>query len=213
MKTPLALLLTGALLGGGALLGTQALTAQDPAQEPSPDMSPEAQMALMQEMMKAAAPGEHHTPLKAMVGEWRAEMKMRMSPEGPWEEHQGKSKVQSALGGRYLIEKFEADIGPMFGDMEGIFIVGYNNLAQRYETSWRDNWSTWPSTATGFLNEEGMMEMTGTMRDVVTPEGRPHYITFGMVDEDHRVMHMYDTIPPHGKTKVMQIDYYRVEKD
>jgi len=212
MKTPLYLLLVGALLGGGAFVTTQHLFAQEAAQDPAPDMSPEAQMELMQKMMEMAAPGEEHKAMKTWVGEWRAEVKMRMSPDAEWETYQGKARIMSTLGGRFVIEKFEADMGAMFGKMEGLLVFGYNNLTKQYESSWRDTWSTWASTATGFQNEKGMYEMSGQMKDVVPPEGRPTHYTTGMVDEDHMVMHMYDTIPPQGDVKVMQIDYYRIKK-
>lgn len=208
----LPVLLAGSLLGAGATFTAQHLFAQEPAQEPGPDMSPEAQMELMQAMMKMGAPGEEHKAMKSWVGNWNAEMKMRMSPEADWETYKGKAKIQSALGGRYMIEKFEANLGPMMGEMEGLLIFGYNNLTKQYESSWRDNWSTWASTATGFQNEEGMYEMSGLMKDLVTPEGRHTHYTTGFVTEDHMVMHMYDTIPPHGDVKVMQIDYYRVKE-
>lgn len=212
MNKLLPLILAGSLLGAGATFTVQQLFAQEPAQEPGSGSSGEMDMEMMQAMMKMGAPGEEHAAMKTWVGNWRAEMKMRMSPEAPWETYQGKAKIQSALGGRYIIEKFEANLGPMMGEMEGLLIFGYNNMTKQYESSWRDNWSTWASTATGFRNEKGMYEMSGLMKDLVTPEGRHTHYTTGMVDEDHMVMHMYDTIPPKGDVKVMEINYYRIKE-
>lgn len=183
------------------------------SQEPADaEMSPEEMQAIMMQMMEKAQPGPEHKKLQALAGEWTTEIKMRMGgPDSPWENHTGHSKIQSALGGRYLIEKFTAELG-MMGKMEGLLILSYNNLTEEYESIWMDNMSTWPQCASGGINEEGATELKGKMRDVITPEGRPYRHVTHPVDENHYFTKMYDTIPPTGDIQVMEIEYTRIEK-
>lgn len=209
MKKPLTLLLTGAALFLGGMQFSESLTAsQEPADA---QMSPEEMQAIMMKMMEAAQPGPEHKKLNAMAGEWTTKIKMKMSPDADWEHHTGHSKIQSALGGRYMIEKFTAELG-MMGKMEGLLILSYNNLTDEYESIWMDSMSTWPQYATGVINEEGATELKGKMRDVITPEGRPYRHVTYPIDEDNYLTKMYDTIPPVGDIQVMEIEYSRVKE-
>ncbi|MGB0952837.1 MAG: DUF1579 family protein [Planctomycetota bacterium] len=209
MKKQLTLLLTGAALTFGGMQFSQSLTAsQEPADA---QMSPEEMQEMMMKMMEKAQPGPEHKKLQAMAGEWTTKIKMKMSPDADWEHHTGHSKIQSALGGRYMIEKFTAELG-MMGKMEGLLILSYNNLTEEYESIWMDNMSTWPQFAKGQINEDGATELRGKMRDVITPEGRPYRHVTHPVDADHHITKMYDTIPPTGDIQVMEIEYTRVEK-
>jgi len=210
MKKQLTLLLTGTALFLGGMQFSHSLNAsQEPA---TPEMSPEEMQAMMMKMMESAQPGEPHKKLTSFAGEWTTKIKIRMGgPDSPWEHHTGHSKIQSALGGRYAIEKFTAELG-MMGKMEGLLILGYNNLTGEYESIWMDNMSTWAQHATGVVNEEGATELKGKMRDVITPEGRPYRHVTHPIDEDHYITKMYDTIPPVGDIQVMEIEYTRVKE-
>ncbi|MHC4824546.1 MAG: DUF1579 family protein, partial [Planctomycetota bacterium] len=172
MKKQITLLLTGAAL---ALGGAQFVNSLSAAQEPADaEMTPEQLQEIMMEQMKMGQPGPQHEQLQAMAGEWSTKMKMRMGgPDSPWQEYEGHSKIQIALGGRYIIEKFTGELG-MMGKMDGLLILGYNNMTEEYESIWMDNMSTWPQFAKGVVNEEGATELSGMMRDVISPDGRPY---------------------------------------
>ncbi len=202
----LTLLFSGAVL---ALVGMAIVNSLQASQEPvQADVTPEEMQEIMMNMMKMAQPGPEHAQLMKMVGKWNTSIKMKMDPNGPWETHNGHSKIQKALGGRYVIEKFTAEMG-MMGKMEGLLILGYNNLSEEYESVWMDTMSTWPILAHGKINEDGHTMMEGLMKDVITPEGRPYRYVSIPVDEDHFITKMYDTIPPMGDVQVMEIAYTR----
>ena len=210
MKKQITLLLTGAALAlGGAQFVSNLSAAQEPADA---EMSPEDMAKIMMEMMEKAAPGPEHEKLMAMAGNWDTKIKMKMmGPDSEWEHHTGHSKIQKALGGRYLIEKFNAEMGVM-GEMNGLLILGYNNLTEEFNSIWMDSFSTWPQFAAGGYDEEGRTAMHGMMKDVITPDGRPYRHVTIPVDEDHYITKMYDTIPPHGDVQVMEIEYIRVKE-
>lgn len=173
-------------------------------------IDPEAMepMEIMQAMMEMGAPGEEHAELMTQAGLWETRIRMRMAPDAPWEEYSGSSKIQKALGGRYLIEKFEAEMG-MMGTMSGLLILGYSNLTEEYQSLWFDSSSTYPSIAKGKVREDGRTELHGMMKDLITPQGRPYRIVITPKSNDHYLMEMYDTIPPAGEVMVMTIDYHR----
>lgn len=182
--------------------------AQEPATTQNPaDMDP---MELMTAMMAIGQPGEPHQELMAMAGTWDTKIKMKMAPDAPWEEYTGTSKIQKALGGRYIIEKFSAELG-MMGKFDGLLILGYNNLTEEYESIWMDNFSTSPTRASGNINEGGTMIMKGLMKDLITPEGRPYRHETTPKGKDHQLMQMFDTIPPVGDMMVMEIEYTRAK--
>jgi hypothetical protein len=196
-------------------LAVVSLSFQEPSakpQEPAAIQNPEDMdpMELMAAMMAIGQPGEPHQELMAMAGNWETKIKMKMAPDAPWEEYTGKSKIQKALGGRYVIEKFSAEMGIM-GKFEGLLILGYNNLTEEYESIWMDNFSTSPTKAAGSINEGGTMIMKGLMKDLITPDGRPYRHETTPKGKDTYMMQMFDTIPPVGDVMVMEIEYTRVK--
>ncbi|NQU48133.1 MAG: DUF1579 domain-containing protein [Planctomycetes bacterium] len=187
---------------------------QEPVQEPAHEMDA---MAIMDATMKLAVPGKEHVHLAEGVGNWNSVMRMRMDPNGPWTEGKGKSKVQKALGGRYLVEKVEYEFMGM--KTEGLLVMGYDNLTKKFQSVWMDSMSTGMTYSEGVMDKDGVMEMFGTMRDVVSPKGRPFSHRTIPIDDDHFKLEMFDTIPakpgaPMPKkpnVKVMELEYSRVK--
>ncbi len=177
--------------------------------------TPEEMQAYMARMMELASPGPEHEELARMVGNWKVVSRYRMAPDAEWQESAGRARVQSALGGRWIVEQFELsmDFGGMPMEMKGLNLVGYDRLHERYETHWSDTFSTWMIHAYGQKRDDGVFEFHGTMYDAVTPDGRPYRMTVESVDDEHQVMRMYDTIPPYGEVEVMQVHYERVAED
>lgn len=208
MKKQLALLLTGAALTfGGMQISDSLIASQEPEAEQF-DMQ-----EIMMKVMEAAKPGKEHEKLMSMAGEWDTKIKMKMDPsnlESDWEHYTGHSKLSKALGGRYLIEQFKGNLG-MMGDFNGMLILGYNNVTEEFNSIWMDNFSTWPTTAAGGYDEEGNTAMHGTMKDVITPDGRPYRHVTHPIDADNYRTRMYDTIPGMGEVLVMEIHYTRVK--
>lgn len=103
---------------------------------------PEIPDDVMEAMMTAMAPGEHHTVLEQLVGTWEGWVRFRMEPGQPWSENMpGTVKREMVLGGRFVKEIVSSPEGPA-GPFEGIGYVGYNNLEKRFESVWMENAQT-----------------------------------------------------------------------
>lgn len=136
----------------------QAPAAQPSTGEKKPAAQPDPQ-AEMEAWLATANPGEHHKHLEKMAGEWDCAVKSGWS--GKMEESKGTIKAHMRMGGRYLVSNFQ---GQMMGQpMVGQGIMGYNNITKKYETIWRDNFST------GMMIETGTCDGTGK---VITTSGQ-----------------------------------------
>lgn len=97
-----------------------------------------------QEMMeiysKLATPGEPHRLLASLEGSWVSKTKEWMDPQKPPVESTGSANIKMLLGGRFLQQEIN---GSMHGKLfSGIWTVAYDNLLQRYVSTWMDTMST-----------------------------------------------------------------------
>lgn len=81
---------------------------------------------------RLAMPGERHTWLEPLVGEWRVEMPVYPGPGAdPIVSRDLTARRELILGGRYLSETLT---GTFAGNASNrLAILGYNNLDQRFE--------------------------------------------------------------------------------
>ena len=130
----------------------------------SQEMTPEQQA----EMMKAMMPGEHHGHLEVLAGEYTYTMKIWMGPGEPTETT-GTSSKTMIMGGRYIQEMHE---GSMMGmPFTGTGWTGYDNVDERYEATWIDNFGTGIYTYHGQWDDEvNGIVMHGSFTDPVTGE-------------------------------------------
>ena len=176
----------------------------------------------MMQYMALGQPGEAHEKMMVGVGEWDTITKMKTAPDEPWTEGTGHTKVQKALGGRFLIEKvqYNFSFGGMNTKTNGILIMGYDNFTKKFQSMWIDSMSTGMFYSEGEMDENGVLELSGTMRDMMSPDGRQFLMRSVPKDKDHFTLEMYDSIPaspsdPMPKkpnVKVMEIEYSRVKK-
>lgn len=110
---------------------------------------PEGEMdPMMQAMMEAGTPGEHHKLLASAAGEWKAHTRFMMQP-GQFEEGEGVMWSKPILDGRYFMGHFKSEFMGM--PFEGYALNGYDNVKKEYFSIWIDSMST------------GVMHMTGQM--------------------------------------------------
>ncbi|MFN0007857.1 MAG: DUF1579 domain-containing protein [Planctomycetota bacterium] len=198
MNTALKLSLAAvALVGGTVLVTAAALRPQDKGEGAPPDMDP----AMMMKMMELATPGEPHKELAKLVGTWEIDYKMRWGPDMPWMDTKGTGEVKPLLGGRYVMETVQFEVMGM--PMEGLHILGYDNMKKEYISLWADSMSTWWVTSRGKESADGTIEYKGTMIDVAGE--RPYRMVIHPKSDDLHEAEMYDTIPPAGEVKVMTI--------
>jgi hypothetical protein len=118
MKTKITLLLLALCLSVGAGF------AQDPA--------------AMEAWMAAMKPGAEHDFLKKMEGKWKIEVTSTMGSVS--DVTKGKVTKKMIMGGRYLEEDATSEM--MGQPFMGKNIFGYDNITQKYRTSWIDNMGT-----------------------------------------------------------------------
>jgi hypothetical protein len=209
MNRTLTLGLAALTLVGATALATYSIAMQEPAGAPTPAQQQEMMMAMMQ----AGTPGKEHEELMKSAGDWSVKTKYRMSPDQPWSEGTATAKMSKALGGRFVAMKYSGKMsfGPgMEMTLDGLEIFGFNNLTQEYEAYWFDSMSTWGLFSSG-KEENGVLNLLGTIVDPITPQGRAVRFTKHKVDEDHFVAEAFDTIPPLGEVKVMEMEFTRVQ--
>lgn len=144
------------------------------------------------EMAELAEPGLEHENLKKRVGDWTIALRQRANEAADWREDSGTSSVRVALDGRYLVEEISASIdGRAF---HGYTVMGYNRLEGRFFSVWMDSHTTWPMYADGERGADGVLRMSGRVRDVVTPGGRPFHIDETRVSDDEYLREVYDTV-------------------
>lgn len=194
----------GIALVGATALVTTGLLAQEYGQ---PEMSKE-QMAMHQAWEKYMTPGEPHERLAQKAGEWTVTGEMFESPDSPPMPFEGKSKLKSIMGGRYLIEKFEGDFQGM--PFEGMAMIGFDNLTQTYVSSWIDNMGTGIMRSVGTPSGDGKtIHYTSDHPDFLTGTYKKMTMVEKIVDDDNMVMDFYSTTPDGDQFKGMHLAYTR----
>jgi hypothetical protein len=136
-------LVAGLALGGVVAAGDDAVPATKvtPPKAAAPTkapLSPEDQM--MANWQQAATPGPEHKMLENFAGHWISHAKLQMDPSQPAQESDGTADGQLVIGGRFVhvIHK-----GTMMGQpFEGMMLLGYDNIAKKYVSTWVDNMGT-----------------------------------------------------------------------
>lgn len=155
------------------------LTAQD-------NNSEEAQKAWQEYM----TPGEMHSMLAKMAGEWNAKVSMWNDPAGEPIVSEGTISSEMILGGRYLQSKHTGSYMGM--PMNGIALEGYDNSMNKFVNTWIDNFGTGIMVSEGDYNPD-TKEMTyhGKMTD---PMGGAEIKTrqvMKMIDDNNAIFEMY----------------------
>ncbi len=174
-------------------------------EDPKP---PALDPATMERMMRYMAPGPEHAALAGHAGAWSVACKLIESPGAAPASFDGQAESAMVLGGRFLQERFQ---GQMMGQpFEGLLLMGFDKLDGQYFTIWMDTWGTGYSIARGRAPASGgALDLSGTMRDALTPQGRPFRHVERKAEDGHRVVELYDTLPDGTEWMVMSMDYRR----
>lgn len=161
---------------------------------------------MMQKMAAAGTPGSAHKALEPLVGNWKAEVKCWMDPDGPPNVSHGTAKTKWVLNGHFLQEEFN---GEMMGKpFTGISLMGYDNTKQKFNTIWMSDMQT------SIFVSEGKGE---SGNKVITLEGKSTCPTadkkdvlvksvFRLLSPDKHVFEMFDE---DKGLKTMEITYTR----
>ena len=114
---------------------TPLLAAEDKKSEKQMD-----HQARMEAYQKLATPGEPHKLLTSQAGSWTTKTKSWMDPGKPPLESTGTCEDKAILDGRFLQQECT---GEMMGQPYiGIGTHGYDNLTNKYVTTWMDSMGT-----------------------------------------------------------------------
>ncbi len=218
MKTLKTALATTVAVLAAALIATPAFAA-----EPTPNAAaaapagqpPDAEM--MAKMMEMAKPGENQKLLGDLAGTWNYKVKFWMVPGAPPSESKGTAVRKAAFDGRYCIMNVTGNMEMPGADgkmksmvFKGMSVEGYDNVKQKFVSSWIDNMGTGimmsegtydPATKTfTYQAEEEMMPgMKTKVREVIK-----------IVDKDHHSFEFYEDRGGQ-ETKTMEINYARAK--
>jgi hypothetical protein len=182
----------------GGLLSTPLIADENPV---APTTKP-SEADATRKMMELAKPGEPHKLLAQMAGTWDYKMKMSVAPGQPMLDLGAGTAVRTSLmDGRYFSMDVNGKMsmpGPdgklAESEFKGMSIEGYDNVKQKYVSSWIDNMGT------GIEPSEGTYDpATKSFTYMYSMEVMP-----GVKTKARQVIHVLD--PDH-----LQMDWYEVQ--
>ena len=170
-----------------------------------PGMTPEDAAA----MGAAATPGPMHKHLASMAGTWTGQNKCWMAPGVEPIVSQCTATYASVMDGRFVKCDVTGDM-PGFGAFNGFGAYGYDNVGQKFQSTWFDNMGTGMMVGTGELSPDGKT-MTWTY-NFNCPIAKKQ-ITVRQVEketgEGTRTMEMFGPDKTGKEFKTMEITFTR----
>jgi hypothetical protein len=193
-----------------AAASSSASQAAAPSGQPNP-------AEMMAKMMELATLNENHKLLAGLAGTWTYTIKFWMNPDpaAPPSESKGTAVRKATMGGRYFIGDFTgkmqmpgADGKMKDTEFKGMSIEGYDNVKQKFVSSWIDNMGTSITMSEGIYDPatktftykaemEAIPGMKTKVREVVK-----------IVDKDHHTLEWYEDRGGQ-EAKTMEISYTR----
>ncbi len=164
----------------------------------------------MKACMLAGTPGKMHQYLAKEAGVWLGKTTMWMGPGGKPMKSECTSTITPMLDGRYIRCEMEGDM-PGMGPFKGFGIYGFDNVSQKFVSTWIDNQATGIMNGTGHLSADGktmtwqytfncpITKKPTVMREVETTTG-----------PNTKTLEMFGAEPKSGKEfKMMSIELTR----
>jgi hypothetical protein len=173
------------------------------AQEKQPDTEQQKAMELF---MKAGAVTENHEFLKKYAGFWDCQVKGWMAPGQPPTISRGTFQGEMRLDGRFLFMDFK---GEMFGQpFNGLQIVGFDNMQQKYVSLWIDNTSTMMFMTMG-TRQDNVISESGLWPDPVSGSELPMKARTTWVGADEYLYEQFMVQPDQSEFKSMEMSCKR----
>jgi hypothetical protein len=192
----LKLIVSGLVLFGAFFAGQKAALSA-----PQDEKEAAKQAEMMMKVAKSAIPGEQHKQLAKMAGKWNQEIKF-----GPTA-NAGTIEYKSIIDGRFVVGHCTSQMPGPDGKMMpflGFQLLGYDNVTKQYQSVWVDSMGTGFWACSGPADASGkVVTLEGTMKDVITPEGRPFKFVVKHDGDDKRVIEMWDAMEA-GKAPTLQ---------
>jgi hypothetical protein len=175
-------------------------------QQPEMQLPPGWTQADMQACMTAGIPGKMHDHLAKSVGVWQGKNTLWMFPGAPPMKTESTATLTPMLDGRFVKCEMSGEM-PGMGPYNGFALYGFDNVSQKFVSTWVDNCGTGMAHGTGELSSDGktltwtfsyncpINKKPTTLREVETITG-----------PDSKTLEMYGLDPKSGKEfKMMEI--------
>lgn len=204
MKTRSAIVLSLALT---AAASAAAMNTQDKGKSSQAGQTVPASAAKWKEF---GTPGQAHHALDGRIGKWNVDVKMFEPGNATPTESKGTSEVKWIMDGRFIEENVTGEwMGQPF---QGRGTSGYDNIKQKYVSTWVDNMSTGVMYAEGTADSGGKgFTFNGECPDPVSGKYTRGRSVDKMVDADHWTMQSYKMGPDGKEFLAGQLDYTRAK--
>jgi hypothetical protein len=108
----------------------------------------------MKACMAAATPGKMQALLVAEAGNWEGKNTHWMAPDAPPMTNDVTSTIKPLMDGRYTQVEVHGEM-PGMGPYHGLGVYGFDNVSQKFVSTWLDSFSTGMMTGTGELSADG----------------------------------------------------------
>jgi hypothetical protein len=157
-------------------------------------------------------PGPNHEILEPVIGEWTALVTVYRN--GQELQSRGIMRNQWVFGNRFIRGVYQGEEDETGQRRQGISFLGYNNAADRYETTWLDTTSTEIMTAFGHLEPNTrVLTLTGQYTCTMTGQDIPTRIVARMDRPDRIIWEMFENPLGQREHKTLEILYTRMHDD
>ena len=174
----------------------------------APARNTEAEAEALAAYLVGANPGEEHERLASLEGAWTVSGRFWSEPGAEPITATHTSTMRMTLGRRYLIEELDGDLwGEEF---QGIGITAFDNIDEKYVTTWIDNLSTGILVLSGRYDPQlDAVVMTGEYTDPVTKQPRFLKSVERVTEDGTRVYEHWEVSDDGSEFKVMELTYRR----
>lgn len=176
---------------------------------PSAPPQPADEQAMMQKWTDYMTPGPAHQLLNERVGTWSLKVKMHTPGADEPQVTNATSECRWILDGHFIQDTTLGTFGEM--PFSGIGTTGFDNIKQKYVSTWIDNMST------GVLFSEGTFDAasnsfayTCSSPDPLAWKYVPTHALEKRLDKDHWVMQSFRPGPDGKDFMDMEIEYTRL---
>lgn len=180
------------------------------AGQPEIKLPPGWTPADMQACMDAGTPGKMHEWLAKGAGTWQGKSQMWMGPGSEPMASEVTNTVTAILDGRYTKCEYKGEI-PGMGPFTGYGTSGFDNVSQKFVSTWIDNHSTGIMNGTGELSSDSkVLTMNYAYNCPVTKKQTVMREVTTFTGTNTMTLDMYTIEPKSGKEyKMMHVDFTR----
>jgi hypothetical protein len=173
--------------------------------QPAKAMTPEQ---VERRMQAQGTPGVAHQVLNSRVGTWTTDIQYWAPGAAEPTKLAATSEVKWTMDGLFLEDRTRSDFGKE--PFKGLGFLGYDNLKERYVSTWIDNTDTSIQYFEGGYDPESRtFRFAGKASDPASGRVVEIRSIDRMVDNDNRIAETWVKLPSGEETKTLEIAYKR----